>query len=254
MLPRGPEIRYSGGDVSRGDGAANPNMRSTQTFPEGKRAAISFTFDDGSREHADVAARLLDDCGFRGTFFVIAGLTRETRAEPLAADRVRSWWAEVSWEEWREAAARGHEIGNHSLTHPVGGLAKVEDDGQLRAEVEDSARLIAEKIGRAPVSFAYPYNKTSARVRALVARHHPAIREDQARYGGRWFSLAGANRLVDRAIRKGQWLVPMIHGIGGGWDPLDAELFRRHLRYIKEREAEIWVDTFGAISRHFNQS
>ncbi len=225
-------------------------MTPTLTFPEGKRAAISFTFDDGSREHADVAAPLLEECGFRGTFFVIAGLTREKKAEPLAKNRVRSWWAEVSWEEWREAAARGHEIGNHSLTHPVGGLAKIKDDGQLQAEIDGSAKLITEKIGQPPFSFACPYNKTSARVRAMVARHHPAIREDQARYGGRWFSLAKANRLVDRAIRQGQWLVPMIHGINGGWDPLDAELFRQHLRYIKEREAEIWVETFGAVSRH----
>ena len=40
----------------------------------------------------------------------------------------------------------------------------------------------------------------------------------------------------------------MIHGIGRGFDPLDPAVFRQHLQYIKDREAEVLVDTFGAVS------
>jgi peptidoglycan-N-acetylglucosamine deacetylase len=216
------------------------------TFPNNKHAAISFTFDDGSREHFDMAVQLLNEFGFKATFFVIAGLTREQKADPLAVNRRCDWWAEVSWQEWRTAANQGHEIGNHSLTHPV--LSRVRESQRLGAEVTDSARLIEEKIGQWPASFAYPYNKSNTAVRELVLQHHHAVREERIRYGGPGFTLAKANGYVDRAIRKGLWIVPMIHGIGRGFDPLDLDTLRQHLQYIKDREAEVLVDTFGAIS------
>jgi peptidoglycan/xylan/chitin deacetylase (PgdA/CDA1 family) len=215
-------------------------------FPNNKPAAISFTFDDGSREHFDMAVPLLNEFGFKATFFVIAGLTREQKADPLVVNRRCDWWAEVSWQEWRTAANQGHEIGNHSLTHPV--LSRVRESQRLGAEVTDSARLIEEKIGQWPASFAYPYNKSSTAVRELVLQHHHAVREERIRYGGPGFTVAKANGYIDRAIRKGLWIVPMIHGISRGFDPLDPDVFRQHLQYIKDREAEVLVDTFGAVS------
>jgi len=215
-------------------------------FPNDKRAAISFTFDDGSREHFDMAVPFLNEFGFKATFFVIAGLTREQKSDPLVDNRQCAWWAEVSWQEWRDAANQGHEIGNHSLTHPV--LPRAREPHRLTAEVTDSARLIEEKIGQWPASFAYPYNKSSDAVRQLVLQHHHAVREERIRYGGPGFTLVKANGYIDRAIRKGLWIVPMIHGIGRGFDPLDPNVFRQHLQYIKDREAEVLVDTFGAVS------
>lgn len=222
------------------------------TLPNNKQAAISFTFDDGSREHFDMAVPLLNEFGFKATFFVIAGLTREQKTDPLVANHRCDWWAEVSWQEWRSAANQGHEIGNHSLTHPV--LSHIREPQRLGAEVTDSARLIEEKIGQWPASFAYPYNKSSAAVRELVLQHHHAVREERIRYGGPGFTLAKANGYVDRAIRKGLWIVPMIHGIGRKFDPLDPDLFRQHLQYIKDREAEVLVDTFGAVSAWVKQT
>ena len=221
-------------------------------FPNNKRATVSFTFDDGSREHFDMAVPLLNEFGFKGTFFVIAGLTRDRKSDPLAPNRRRDWWAEVSWQDWRSAANQGHEIGNHSLTHPV--LTRVREPRRLSAEVVESARLIEEKIGQPPASFAFPYNKSNTRLRQLVLEHHEAAREQRVRYGGPGFTLARANRLIDRAICKGVWIVPMIHGIGRGFDPLDTDLFRQHLQYIKDRETEVLVDTFGAVSRRVKRT
>jgi len=221
-------------------------------FPNNKRAAISFTFDDGSHEHADIVQPLLNEFGFKATFFVITGLTREQKSDPLAPDRQCDWWAEVSWQEWRSAANQGHEIGNHSLTHPV--LTHLREQHRLSAEVIDSARLIEEKIGQWPACFAYPYNKSTTAVRQLVLQHHQAAREERIRYGGRGFTLAKANRHLDRAIDKGLWIVPMIHGIGRGFDPLDPDLLRQHFQYIKDRESEILVDTFGAVSAWVKQT
>src|SRR5579862_1162195 len=156
-------------------------------FPKNKRAAISFTFDDGSREHFDVAIPLLNEFGFKATFFVIAGLTRENEDDPLTLNRRREWWGEVSWQEWRVATHQKHEIGNHTMTHPV--LPKIREPQRLATEVIDSAQLIEEKIGQRPKSFAYPYNESSAAVRRLVLQHHDNAREECVPYGGSGFTL-----------------------------------------------------------------
>ena len=122
-------------------------------------AAISFTFDDGLRSQVDWALPIFEELGFKVTFFVIAGQL------------------EVGWDKWRAIAARGHEIGNHSLTHPLGGLPAVRDDDSLEHEIVAGARLITEKLGHPPVSFAYPFNKRNAQVRAVARRYHPVVRE-----------------------------------------------------------------------------
>ncbi|MEI8062651.1 MAG: polysaccharide deacetylase family protein [Verrucomicrobiota bacterium] len=191
-------------------------------------AAISFTFDDGLRSQVDWALPIFEELGFKVTFFVIAGQL------------------EVGWDKWRAIAARGHEIGNHSLTHPLGGLPAVRDDDSLEHEIVAGARLITEKLGHPPVSFAYPFNKRNAQVRAVARRYHPFVRERWHRYGAWWCNLWLANARVDRAIARGEWLVPMLHGIETGFQPVNRDFLRAHMQYIASRQ--VWVDTFGAVS------
>ena len=191
-------------------------------------AAISFTFDDGLRSQVDWGLPVFEEFGFKVTFFVIAGRL------------------EVGWDEWRAIARRGHEIGNHSLTHPPGGLPAVRDAAVLENEISQSARRIAEKTGTTPVSFAYPFNKRNAHVRTVASRYHPFVRESWHRYGAWWCNLWLANARVDRASARGEWLVPMLHGIESGFQPVSREFLRAHLRHIAGRQ--VLVDTFGAIS------
>ena len=124
-------------------------------FHGDKAAAISFSFDDGSQNQVDVAVPILDAYGYKATFFVIPGLTREKKTDPLLADASRSGNGGVSWEEWRVVAQHGHEIGNHTLSHAT---LTIISGKQLDREVDGSARLIAEKLGQVPLTFAYPYN------------------------------------------------------------------------------------------------
>lgn len=191
-------------------------------------AAISFTFDDGLRSQVAWALPIFEEFAFKVTFFVIAGRL------------------EVEWAEWRAIAGRGHEIGNHSLTHSPGGLPAVRADAVLENEISQSAQLIVENTGRPPVSFAYPFNNRNARVRAVARRYHPFVRETWHRYGAWWCNLWLANARVDRAIARGDWLVPMLHGIETGFQPVSRKFLRAHLRHIANRR--VLVDTFGAVS------
>jgi peptidoglycan/xylan/chitin deacetylase (PgdA/CDA1 family) len=70
-------------------------------WPNGAKAAVSFTYDDGRESQLDIAALDLEEFGFRGTFFITPKLYH---VEQRAAD-------------WKRLALNNHEIGNHSMTH-----------------------------------------------------------------------------------------------------------------------------------------
>lgn len=76
-------------------------------WPDGKKAAVVFTYDDGLDCHLDVAIPQLDEFGFKGTFYC-------TGNSPSLYNRL---------EEWREITKNGHELGNHTLFHPCDGAA-----------------------------------------------------------------------------------------------------------------------------------
>lgn len=211
-------------------------------------AAVSFTFDDGLQCHADKAAPLLSEFGFHGTFFVIAGRMREHKSDALIRDpRLHYGEGAISWDEVRQMHDAGHEIGNHSLTH---NFMNHMSAAQLEMEVGLSAQLIAQHIGEAPVSFAYPYNEFNPLAHDIVLEHQLAVREQWTDYGGKNFTPDVANGYVLKAIKQHEWLVPMIHGIDSGFMPYDSNSFRAHLTFLKRHGRDVWVDTYGDVFRY----
>ncbi len=103
------------------------------------------TFDDGWPSQWR-AAEILDQYGFKGVFFV-------------HPDRG------MAPEQFHDLAARGHEIGSHSYTHPA--LTTVPDE-QLWREVHDSRDALAAITGANINFFAYPYGNWDERVIAAV--------------------------------------------------------------------------------------
>ena len=75
-------------------------------WPEQCLGAVSLTFDDGLRSHLATAIPMLDEYGLNGTFYL----------NPPREGNAADWSARLA--PWRVAAGNGHEIGNHSLTHP----------------------------------------------------------------------------------------------------------------------------------------
>lgn len=61
---------------------------------------VSLTYDDGLDSHLDLALPALDARGLHGTFYV----TLENIAGRVA--------------EWQQITAKGHELANHTVTHP----------------------------------------------------------------------------------------------------------------------------------------
>ncbi len=114
-----------------------------------RERVVALTFDDGP--HATLTPRLLDilkAANVRATFFVI-GMNVEQNPDVL-----------------RRALAEGHEIGNHSWSHP--NLATMPEEG-FRAQVQDTHEMIVETVGRAPQYLRPPYGNITPAQEAAVA-------------------------------------------------------------------------------------
>ena len=132
------------------------------TFPDGRKAALSYTFDDGMVEHPRVAAPLLAKYGFRGTFFIIPGLTEEHEAAVTVPSQynagTRLSRQIAGWEDWREVAKMGHEIGNHSWSHKL--LWKMRNGFELDHEIVGAKLAIEAQLGVKIKSWAWPYYRS----------------------------------------------------------------------------------------------
>jgi peptidoglycan/xylan/chitin deacetylase (PgdA/CDA1 family) len=78
---------------------------------------------------------------------------------------VPAWDGMMDWTELKEMAADGHEIGSHSLSHPILPLC---DDARLREETGGSRRRLEEALGTRVDSFCYPNGDHDERVVASV--------------------------------------------------------------------------------------
>ena len=111
---------------------------------------IAMTFDDGP--HVTNTAKLLDMAAKRHiklTFFVL-GECIEQNPEVL-----------------RREVAEGHEIGNHSWSHP--NLAKLSDEG-VRNQLQRTEDIIVKTTGMRPKLMRPPYGELTKRQRQWVNR------------------------------------------------------------------------------------
>ncbi len=120
---------------------------------------VLVTFDDGYEGVHRYALPVLARRSFPSTVFVTSGWLPGRHTTGGALDTM------LSWEQVRELAAAGTEIGGHSHSHPQ--LDQL-DARRLRFEALRCRELIGEELGTAPDSFAYPYGYSSHRVRATV--------------------------------------------------------------------------------------
>lgn len=127
---------------------------------EPARKRVAFIIDDGpDRTQSAHYHALFAREGVRVSF---AQVGRSVNAHP---------------ELTRAAAAGGHEIVNHSYTHPH---FKELDDAAIRKEVADTQAAVAKAAGRAPAWFWSPFgdwdDRIAAAVRAEGLEHFPASR------------------------------------------------------------------------------
>ena len=111
------------------------------------RKMLAFTFDDGPDPvHTPELLELFRAYGAKATFFVIGSALE--RHPDIA----------------RTACDEGHELGNHTYSHPD--LTKLGED-EMRTELAKTERLLADITGEATRTFRAPYLASDERVEAM---------------------------------------------------------------------------------------
>jgi peptidoglycan/xylan/chitin deacetylase (PgdA/CDA1 family) len=121
---------------------------------------VGLTFDDGYRDVLSSAAPILERYGFTATMFAVSSLLGgENVWDPPPRRQL------MSEADLRHLAARGWEIGSHSVTHPR--LTELDAD-RVRHEVLASRATLFDVVGAEPRCFCYPYGSVDAETVSAV--------------------------------------------------------------------------------------
>jgi peptidoglycan/xylan/chitin deacetylase (PgdA/CDA1 family) len=211
------------------------------SWPAGKRAAISLTFDDARFSQIDNGLPLLDEYGAKATFYV--------SLRPL----------EERQDAWKKAAANGHEIGNHTMTHPCSGNFPFAREralenytlDKMRYELQESNNIIERLLGVRPVSFAYPCGQKFVGRGRNLKSYVPLIAEEFLAGRG-WmdeWSNEQVKQLFDRTLVNGGWLVFCGHEIGeGGRQTTRSSTLKAICEYAQDPANGLWLDTVEEVA------
>lgn len=245
-----------------GDPPVDAPALTVEKWQGGATAALSLTFDDGTPEHWSRGMQLWQDYGFRVTLGIIAQTFESTPAR---------------LPDLQQAFNAGHELANHSSTHPDFLTLTTE---QRRQEVLNCEQLLLDSVvGLDHVNtFVYPYEQFDDTVIAelgqlgyICARSGSQGITDYAEINDPWnppfmhlYSWANLNSLemwmwdsvVDGVIADGGWQVEQCHGIGAigetgvGWSPRPEAEYRAHYNHIASYGDALWIAPMGEVGRY----
>jgi peptidoglycan/xylan/chitin deacetylase (PgdA/CDA1 family) len=232
------------------------------TWPNGARAAVSLSFDDARLSQPDRGFKFLDKLKVQATFYVsIGSMTQRLDA-------------------WKRAAAAGHEIGNHSMTHPCSGNYEwarknaLEDYTleRLSHDIEQADIEIQRHLGLRATTFAYPCGqKFIGRGEAtqsyvpLIAKRFKIGRgyNDTMMNDPEFFDPAQALGVnmdsktfdeikpdLDATLKRSGWLLLAGHEMGEG------QAFQTTMLATIEaiagfcKENNVWLDTVDHVATH----
>ena len=137
----------------------------------GRARSLHVTFDDAYKSVANGLA-VLERLRIPATVFACSGYAEDGRPldVPELAAEARAYpeeLATMSWDELRDLADRGVEIGSHTVSHPH--LTRL-SDAELDRELTDSRARLEDELRRPCPLLAYPYGENDARVRAAARK------------------------------------------------------------------------------------
>jgi len=233
----------------------------------GKQCAVVLTYDDALNVHLDNVIPCLDSAGFKGTFYIIG-------QSPVLSKRMS---------DWRLAAEHGHELGNHTLTHPCDGslegrswvspendLSKYSVDRAVN-EIRVTNTLLQAIDGKTKRTFAYPCGET----KIDTVNFYDALEQEFAGARGVKSSFQSLGEidlndidcfyinghtggymidLVRKAIESHTLLVFMFHGVGGEHNiDVSVEAHSQLIQYLKQHENEIWVTPMVDVANYIRE-
>lgn len=222
---------------------AQPDV-SIAKFAGNRQAAISLTFDDGIQENFTLIAPHLDSCGLKGTF----GINGK-----FIGDLHDNFAPRMTWDECRQLLSRGHEINNHTWSHPNLYYA---DPIEMAREIEMNDSAMIAELGTKARSVMFPFNAYNDTIRMICEKGKVGSRLSQFALGQRasGCSRESINHWLNDVIRKGDWGITMTHGIFTAWDQWnEPNILWEFFRTLSDMNETVWVDTFVTVQAYVKE-
>lgn len=233
------------------------------SWPEGKKAAIVLTYDDGLKSQRKVAIPQLEAKNLRGTFFLYAQVVKANDID-----------------DWREISKRGHELGNHSLFHPcLSGTVEVSSSlcrtlecysvKDILTEIEMMNSYLYAIDGKKEHPYAYPCGQHTA---GGADYSLPLLKSGLTKYcrggAGRHVitdaktlnfasiptlpAMTGCKaddliKYIEEAIKEQGLGIIVFHGVGGDYLTVDAIEHQSMVNFLADHSDEIWIGTFTEV-------
>ncbi|MCQ2960299.1 MAG: polysaccharide deacetylase family protein [Bacteroidales bacterium] len=218
-----------------------------------KKAAVVLTFDDWLTTHPTLVIPALKERSMTATFYFIAKNMSKTKATQL-----------------QKAFEAGHEIGNHSYTHP-------QSDSAIASEVRKAKMIIDSVLPKQKITtFDYPYGTVSDMLYDTVKNcGHIAARgvwpptnfkysfasKENDYYNIRTVSVGGDGvtnaknfaSYITKIVNGGGLLTFLYHGVDKSSDYANVpkEVFYAELDTLQSFQDKIWITTLAnAILYH----
>ena len=234
---------------------------------QGRRCAVSLTYDDALNVHLDHVVPVLDSLDFRATFYIPGFFSTFRSRVP----------------EWQSVARTGHELGNHTLFHPCEGRSPgrewVKPSYDLSTytmermvdEIEMANAFLQSIDGRKRRTFAYPCGDTKAggssyvdmiKQRFIAGRGVEGKMQrpdeiDLFSIGAYMINGQSGDELValaKQAMANHSLVVFLFHGVGGEHAlNVSLEAHRQLLQFLKEHTRDIWVAPLAEIAGYLRQ-
>ena len=215
------------------------------TWEGWRKAAATFTFDDGAPSHYTDAAPLFDKYGYKATFYLVT-----------------NW--NPNWAEFQKLADNGHEIGSHSDNHYQ----------NMKGEEASSKTNIESKISSkyGCITVAYPNcnvpNETEVLNNYIAGRigngSWQSLPDINSKDGPpNWCKVSALMTGTEGTVKKSEdfveqflaaceingWVAFMTHGFSGKsngnatYSPTDLNAIEGALKWAQQNDSEIWITT-----------
>ena len=233
-------------------------------WPEGCLGAVSLTFDDGMTSQLEVAIPMLDEHGLEATFYV--------------PPRHENWREGLL--PWRDVVRAGHEVGNHTVSHPCSGNFPFTPEGrglevmtleEIEADVLEASRRLREVIPEQETcTFCYPcyqdYVGEGVRRQSyvpVIARHFPAARGKGERATNQpracdlhylWSMpcerMSGPELVgLAESASEGYWAILTFHGISEGKLSVTETDLQELCAFLARHRDRLWVAPVVAVAQ-----
>lgn len=235
-------------------------------WPEGKKMALSLTFDDARLSQVDKGIPVLDKYGVKATFYIQPGNVLQRT------------------EGWKSAVKNGHEIGNHSVNHPCSGnfawsRNKALEDYSLQkmtAELDSANRFIREVLGTTATSFAYPCGQTYIG-RGVNTKSYVPLIASMFTSGRGWLNEAPNDpyftdpaqlnateldgksfdqvlKLIENAKANGSWLVLAGHEMNDEGNQTSLlKTIEEICKYAADPANGVWIDNVRNVAAYIER-